>query len=956
MKWLKKGYSKQLFFLGLVLLTFLVVTQVVPVTAQQLTLKIDAGTRGRGDAETPEFSSYSCGEPCANLVNENSWESDLVLSSQIEERVKENSQNLPSTEASNLLIQGKTNYDAGRFAEAAIAWEKAVQLYKQAGDRINQAFSLNYLCLAYQDLGEWEQAQAAINQSLNLLETQPNLSILAQALNTQGSLQLATGKTQTALKTWQEAERIYAQTSDQMGVLGSKINQAQALQSLGMFQRSEQILEQVQQQLQSQPDSLVKVTGWHSLGLVWQTIGDLQQSQQVLKKSLAVAQQLNSPRDISTILFSLGNTARGLGETAAALQYYQQATETATNPLSQLEAQLNHLKLLIHLEEFTKAQVLIPAIQTNLTNLPNSRDAIYAQVNFAASLMELSSIDEQKTTNNNQPTTNTIAQLLAQAVQQAKTLKDQRAESLALGNLGKLYEQTEQWSEAQKLSQQALVLAQSINSSDLAYQWQWQLARVLTNKGEIQNAIAANQEAFNILQSLRSDLIAMNPEVRFSFQEKIEPIYRNLVSLLLREDEEMRRRGDAGTQGRGDEGVWGDKGEGESNYRFLNNKQQTTNNKQQKTNNLQKARKVIESLQLAELENFFRTPCLEAKAEQIDTVIEKSDRTAAVIYPIILPDRLAVIISLPGQPLSHYSINLPEAEVEETVSRLRQAMNPALSNRQRLQLSQKVYDWLIRPTQKQLTESAIKTLVFVLDGVFRNVPMAALHDGEQYLIENYSVVLTPSLQLLEPRSLQQLQLQSLTAGLTEARPGFSALPAVAEEVKQISQKIPSEVLLNAQFTRANLERQIQSFAVPIVHLATHGQFSSKPEETFVLTWDEPLNVNTLSQLLKTREESDTEPIEILVLSACQTASGDKRAALGLAGLAVRSGARSTLASLWTVNDQSTAETMVEFYRHLSQGNDNRAEALRKAQLSLLKQQKYQHPYYWAPFILVGNWL
>ncbi len=281
MKWLVKVYNKCLFFLGLVLLSFLVTTQVVPVAAQQFT-----------------FTSISNG-------------------SQINERVKESSQNLPSTEASNLLIQGKTNYEAGRFTEAAIAWKQAAQAYEKAGDHTNQALSLNYLCLAYQDLGQWEQAQAAINQSLNLLQTKPNLGILAQALNTQGSLQLATGKTQRALKTWQEAQITYAQASDDMGVLGSQINQAQAFQSLGMFQRAQKTLEQVQQQLKTQPDSLVKATGWHSLGLVWQTIGDLQQSQQVLEESLAVAQQLNSKRDISTTLFSLGNTARGLGETAS---------------------------------------------------------------------------------------------------------------------------------------------------------------------------------------------------------------------------------------------------------------------------------------------------------------------------------------------------------------------------------------------------------------------------------------------------------------------------------------------------------------------------------------------------------------------------------------------------------------------------------------------------------------
>jgi CHAT domain-containing protein len=274
----------------------------------------------------------------------------------------------------------------------------------------------------------------------------------------------------------------------------------------------------------------------------------------------------------------------------------------------------------------------------------------------------------------------------------------------------------------------------------------------------------------------------------------------------------------------------------------------------------------------------------------------------------------------------------------------------------RLRLSQTVYDWLIRPVEAQLAERGIETLVFVLDGVLRNVPMAALHDGQQYLVEKYSVALAPGLQLLEPQLLKQLQLRSLTGGLSEERQGFSALPAVVQEVEQIKTKIPSEVLLNQAFTRDALEKRIQTLPVAVVHLATHGQFSSKPEDTFLLTWDGRLNVNTLSQILKTREQNNSQPIELLVLSACQTATGDKRAALGLAGLAVRSGVRSTIATLWSVNDRSTAEAIVEFYRYLIQSDGNRAEALRQAQLSLLKQKKYQHPYYWAPFVLLGNWL
>jgi CHAT domain-containing protein len=209
---------------------------------------------------------------------------------------------------------------------------------------------------------------------------------------------------------------------------------------------------------------------------------------------------------------------------------------------------------------------------------------------------------------------------------------------------------------------------------------------------------------------------------------------------------------------------------------------------------------------------------------------------------------------------------------------------------------------------------------------------------------------------LEARSLVRERLKVLTAGLTEARQGFSALPAVESELKQIASEVPSKVLLNQEFIKTTLEKQINAAPFPIIHLATHGQFSSKAEETFLLTWDGRVNLKDLDELLQGRELETTHPIELLVLSACQTAAGDKRAALGLAGLAVRSGARSTLATLWSVRDQSTADLMVKFYRELIQTQVSKAEALRQAQLALLKNPKYEHPFYWAPFILVGNWL
>lgn len=234
--------------------------------------------------------------------------------------------------------------------------------------------------------------------------------------------------------------------------------------------------------------------------------------------------------------------------------------------------------------------------------------------------------------------------------------------------------------------------------------------------------------------------------------------------------------------------------------------------------------------------------------------------------------------------------------------------------------------------------------------------MAVLYDGQQYLIQKYAIALTPGLQLLPSKSVQQLQIQALSAGLTEARHGFSPLANVGLELNQIKSEVSSSrILLNQQFTSTALQKEINSLPFPVVHLATHGQFSSQAEKTFILAWDKPIIVNELDSFLRTRNTSSRNAIELLVLSACQTAVGDKRAALGLAGVAVRASARSTLASLWNIDDESTALLMSHFYEELAKNKLNKAEALRQAQLTLLNNPNYEIPRFWAPYVLVENW-
>ncbi|MBD2295778.1 CHAT domain-containing protein [Anabaena sphaerica FACHB-251] len=808
-----------------------------------------------------------------------------------------------TTSPTSLVQAGKQHYQAEQFTEAIALWQQASEIFGQKGDTVNQAVVLCNLALAYQQLGKLKPAHQFISQSINLLSRGAiSPSTLAQALNIQGSLQMSQGEAEEALTTWEKATDNYQKLGDETGVNRSLLNQTQALRVLGLYPRARKILEQVNQNLQSQPDSVLKASSLLNLGDTLRVVGDGEKSQEVLQQSLAIAKKFNSSPEITLAFLSLGNTAFSQQQNQLAYNYYQQAITTSTSPTIKLQAQLNQLHLLLDTKKSTEVKVLIPQIQPQLEKLPPSRTSIYAQVKFAQGLQKAG--EKQL-----------AAQILATAIQQAKNIDDNKAESYALGYLGKLYEQNQQWNEAQRLTEQALILAQSSNAAEISYLWQWQLGRIFQAIGNSEKAIDAYNQSVKTLAYIRKDLVAGNNNLLFSFQESIEPIYRELVSLLLQP-------------------------------------QKSKNVKDISQTNLLKARDLIESLKVAELDNYFQEDCLSGKISKV----EQLDPQAAIIYPIILRDRLEVILSLTNQPIRHYTTNILQSKLENILLQMRSSLRPNLGKQKRLAIAQKLYNLLIRPTEADLAANNTKTLVFVLDGVMKNLPMAALYDGKEYLIEKYSLAQTPGLQLLSPQPIQKQPLKILIGGISEARQGFSPLPGVGLEVKGITSEIPTQILFNQTFTSTDIQNLIRATPFPIVHLATHGQFSSNAQDTFILTWDNRLNVKELGELLQNREQDSNNPIELLVLSACQTAKGDNRAPLGIAGVAVRSGARSTLATLWSVDDASAAEFMVEFYRQLVQFKVTKAEAIRLAQIKLLKQPEYSNPFYWAPFVLLGNWL
>jgi CHAT domain-containing protein/tetratricopeptide (TPR) repeat protein len=912
--------------------------------------------------------------------------------------------NLPSS-GQGFDEQARQLYARGAFVRAAIAFERAAATYGVEGRRLPRALALTNLALTQQQIGQWEAANQSVNNALEQLQRlSPDAAqqlALAQAFDIQGSLQLAQGEPQTAITTWRQAAAIYETLKLSDRLAENQFNQIQALQEQGLSLRAIARLIPLSQQLQSAPPSRLQVAVLRSLGDTLRTTGDLAlsteatnlqslldsfwagenplpgitqlkavgnltQAERVLQLCLDMALQLREPDVLAGVYLSLGNLylAKGVSgpgvedegqltltkNDQTALSYYEKAGATTLSPQLRLQAQVNRLKLLVARSQPAEVPSLLAQIQPALALLPPDKRAVDMRLNLAQSLLRLRQIAPATSVSQT-----TIQQILLDAREQVTPLRDPRRESYILGTLAALYEQTGQLTEATRLNNRALALGQSINAGEVTYRWQGQLGRILAKRWRtesqrspelLESAIAAYEGAIKTIQTLRADLAVLNPDIQFAFRDEIEPIHREFVMLLLESS--------------------------------------ATNPVA-----LSKARDTIESLQLVELDNFFREACLRATPEQIERV----DETAAVIYPILLGQQLSVIVSLPQdsatasirqanrqakqnvtpqdsetpRTLELYTQQISDNTFARTIDNLRNnLLSPSQVDTVQQEMQQ-LYGWILQDAMPKIEQNrSVNTLVFVLDGKLRNIPMTALFDGQKYLIEKYSVAVAPGLQLVASESLSETGLSALVAGLSEAREDFSALPAVKQEVEQLKADLRnSTVLLNERFTRQEFRQSVLRRPFSIVHLASHGKFSSRLEDTFVLAWDGRLNVNELSGLLQTADLTQRGNLELLFLSACSTAEGDDRAALGLAGVAVRSGARSTIASLWQVDDKITAQFISRFYQELKQVGSTKegvkvtkAEALRQTQLSMLADSdtRLGIPTYWAPFILVGNWM
>ena len=574
-----------------------------------------------------------------------------------------------------------------------------------------------------------------------------------------------------------------------------------------------------------------------------------------------------------------------------------------------------------------EAAVLLDEASASLPDAEISQHKATTHINIGLSYIDLAErLPEQAPSYRKK-----AAREFALALEDAQGIENSRLASYALGNLGRLREAEGKFDLASESTMEAIYRAAKADAPESLYRWQWQYARILTAQNRLLDAIAAFQSAIFTMESIRAEFANCYGKPRADLRKSESELYLMYVDVLLRHAAGL--------------------------------------NDSEKQGILKTARQTVEKRKLFELRNYFNDDCLGESAMELASVDELVEN-AVVVYPVILSDRLEVIVTFPSDAdesldagrksgaqsaCKLYTTFVDSTAVAKTAGDFREMLMARTSDPVFFEHSKKLYDWLVRPLERDLARSKPDTLVFVPDSALRNIPMGALHDGSSFLIQSYAIAVTPGLALANPTPLTPDRINVLAVGITSASKGFAALPGVAEELQAISSLYPCKALVDSQFSLAGFEAALKNEIYNVVHIASHGKFDDHIEDSFILASDRPMTFNELSDfigLYRYRER----PLELLTLSACETAAGNEEAALGLAGIAVKVGARSVLATLWAIDDLATAQLISEFYRQLRQSGVSRATALRQAKLKLLAGPSYSHPGYWSPFVLINNWL
>ena len=493
-------------------------------------------------------------------------------------------------------------------------------------------------------------------------------------------------------------------------------------------------------------------------------------------------------------------------------------------------------------------------------------------------------------------------------------LDDPQFTSEALGLEAMLYILNDQHKDASILLDRAIFIAQQHNIHQQHIVWLIQRGKLQLAMGKLDDAIASYENAVLSIRMIDSKLLALHPLIDNHGQ-----IYYELADLYLRKA-----------------------------------KQQNHNNN--KPELIRSAVLAIENRRATELNDYFQSECMTLSGLNNTNITDKLDDNSIFLYPIVYPDRFELIFGT-SNSIDIATIKVGSNYAKKLVLELRESMENTRSFAFKKPASA-LYDLIVAPVAGQLTKHDKQNLVIIPDIELINIPWAALFDNnkQQYLVEQYSLAVLPSLNYTPSQSSTLEDASVLFAGLSEMTGNKGALLYVEDEIHSL-QAITKRgsVILNKSFTRKSIVEQITGSNFTIHHLATHATLKNNFKDSYISTYDGPLSFESLLNAIASNKYNH-DSMDMVVLNGCSTASSEAKAALGLAGLTVRSGIKTVLGTLWQVNDEAAMIVMTEFYKNLNK-QQSKSLALRDAQLHVLqKQDNFKHPAYWSAFLIVGNWL
>lgn len=904
-------------------------------------------------------------------------------------------------------VEGEALHNLAAVYAARGEYDRALELYKQTleirkevGDRRDEGRTLNNIGGVYSSLGQYEQALNYYQQALAIRRTINDKAGIGRLLSNIGLVYRQLSQYPKALEFYQQALPILQEIGDKVSV-GSTLNgigtiyesQGQYDKALASYQQSLEIAKEIGDQA-GMGNTLDNIGGIsYSQGRYPQALSSYQQA-------LAIRREINDKAGVGKSLNNIGGVYYNLGQYPQALEFLQQA-------------------LAIRQEVGDKAGLgraldAIAIVYDTLKQYPQALNYYQQALTIAKEISDKAGLGETLEHMGGVYTKlgqySQAQEFLQQALALRQEIGDKAGEGRTLNSLASVYYSRHQYPQSLEFLQQGLSLLQEVGDKAGVGVTFNNIAYLLEQQNQPALAIVFYKQAVNITESIRKELKVLSLEQQQSFTATVADTYRRLGDLLLKQnrvleaqqildllkvqelDEYLHNvRGNDQTA----EGIELLPQERQISQKYAQAVQlgkelaQLRSLPESERSPTQKQRLVelekMQQQQRAEFNQFIRSTEVMALIQELNRTsigqnldlsnlnrlqrsLQQFQQPVVLLYPLILEDRLELVLVTPYSPPLHRSVPVKREAFNQAIVNFRAALTrPRSSNVEVKNTARQLYNWLIKPIENDLTQAKAETIIYAPDGQLRYVPLAALFDGKQWLVQRFRINNITAASLTDLTTKPPAQPRVLAGAFTQGNYNFNVgtrqfqfegLPFAGREVENLAATIPNTTkLLDEAFTPQATIPRLNDYN--IVHLATHAIFvTGAPEDSFIVFG------NGDRVTLRDVETWSLPNVDLVVLSACQTARGGQlgngEEILGFGYQMQLTGAKTTVASLWAVNDRGTQVLMNAFYETLKNGNISPAEALRQAQIAMitsaLNQPRLDHPYYWAPFILIGNGL